>query len=132
MDVDRSDAASPEWDQALAIINNWRSSHGYPLYMMRKTLLRRARRVDKNALVAQRLKRLDSIAPKLRRFDQMQLSKMQDIGGCRAILDDMRQVKDLAKVYFGGAKKNPRSVQSSLRIMTILATPSLTDTVVTI
>lgn len=44
-DADRSGAVSPEeWNQALAVINSWRSSHGYPLYMMGKTLLRRAKK----------------------------------------------------------------------------------------
>ena len=109
-DADKSGMADPdEWNQALAIINNWRSSHGYPLYVMTKTLQNRARQIDENALVAQRLKRLDSIALKLRRFDRMQLARMQDIGGCRAILSNVDQVAQLAKVYVGGIKKNPRS-----------------------
>ena len=108
--ADRSGAASPEeWDRALAIINNWRSSHGYPLSAIRKTLSDRAHQVDKNALVAQRLKRLDSIALKLRRFDHMQLARMQDIGGCRAILSNARQVAELAEIYFSRIKKNPKS-----------------------
>lgn len=109
-DADKSDAVSPEeWDQALAIINNWRSSHGYPLYMIGKTLLRRARKVDEKALVAQRLKRLDSISLKLRRFEKMQLSRMQDIGGCRAILGNAEQVTELAEIYMSGIRKNPRN-----------------------
>ena len=109
-DADKSGSASPEeWNQALAVINNWRSSHGYPLHMMGKTLLRRARQVDEKALVAQRLKRLDSISLKLKRFEKMQLSRMQDIGGCRAILSNVNQVTELAKTYHGSIKKNPRS-----------------------
>ncbi|MDE0301800.1 MAG: RelA/SpoT domain-containing protein [Gammaproteobacteria bacterium] len=111
-DIDKSSAAnSKEWDQALAVINNWRSSHGYPLYVMGKTLLRRARKVDKRALVAQRLKRLDSIALKLRRFDRMQLARMQDIAGCRAILSDVKQINELTNIYIGGIKKNIGSRQ---------------------
>ncbi|MCI8630588.1 MAG: hypothetical protein HFE57_14055 [Firmicutes bacterium] len=45
-----------------------------------------------NAIVVQRLKRLDSIIGKLRRFPQMSFSKMQDLGGCRIILDSIEQV----------------------------------------
>lgn len=109
-DADRSGAVSPEeWNQALAVINNWRSSHGYPLYMMGKTLLRRAKKVDEKALVAQRLKRLDSISLKLRRFETMRLSRMRDIEGCRAILRNVDQVAELAEIYMGGIRKNPRS-----------------------
>ena len=109
-DADKSGSASAEeWNQALAVINNWRSSHGYPLYVIRKTLLNRARKIDGKALVAQRLKRLDSISLKLKRFGKMQLSRMQDIGGCRAILSNMGQVTELAEIYSGGIKKNPEN-----------------------
>lgn len=37
--------------------------------------------------VSQRLKRLPTIEDKLRRLPRMDLSSMQDIGGCRAVLD---------------------------------------------
>ena len=79
--------ASPdELSEALAVINNWRSSHSFPLNTMQVGLRRRARQVDPEALVAQRIKRLSSIEAKLRRFDRMSLSRMQDIGGARAVV----------------------------------------------
>lgn len=106
-DADKSGKVSPEeWDEALVVINNWRSSHGYPLYVMKKTLLNRAQKIDGRALVAQRLKRLHSIDLKLKRYEKMQLSRMQDIGGCRAILSDVGRVVELAKIYESGIKKN--------------------------
>ena len=37
----------------------------------------------------------------------MQLSRMQDIGGCRAILSNVDQVIALVDAYVGGIKKNP-------------------------
>lgn len=40
-------------------------------------------------VVAQRLKRQPRIISKLARFPRMDLSRMQDIGGCRAILPDV-------------------------------------------
>ncbi|HKX17736.1 MAG TPA: (p)ppGpp synthetase, partial [bacterium] len=73
------------FEAALEVINNWRSSHSYPLQALKMTLKLRAKRIDSNAIVAQRLKRLSSIATKLRRNKHMALSQMQDLGGCRAV-----------------------------------------------
>lgn len=76
--VSGREPASPEMDMdsALEIAGNWRSSHGYPLHIMAVSLDNRAKKFDKRALVASRLKRLPSIAAKLARFQTMQLSKM--------------------------------------------------------
>lgn len=74
--------------EALEIINNWRSSHAYPLSVIANNL----RRNNKNALVVQRLKRLDSIVSKLERIDTMELYRMQDLGGCRVIVDTIDDV----------------------------------------
>jgi ppGpp synthetase/RelA/SpoT-type nucleotidyltranferase len=49
-----------------------------------------------NAEVSQRLKRLATIVDKLHRHPTMDLSRMQDIGGCRAVvptIDDLRQIE---------------------------------------
>jgi Region found in RelA / SpoT proteins len=94
-------------DQMLAIINNWRSSHAFPLRSFKMTLLARAKRIDKKAIVAQRLKRLPSIELKLRRFQSMKLSQMQDLGGCRAVVRNIRNLEALIKVYEQGRSKNP-------------------------
>ena len=40
-------------------------------------------------IVAQRLKRLDSIIGKLKRFENMNLYRIQDLGGCRIICEDI-------------------------------------------
>ena len=86
-------------DQMLAIINNWRSSHSFPLQRFKMTLLGRARAVDPKAIIAQRLKRLVSIEAKLRRFPQMRLTQMQDVGGCRAVVRNIDQLNELVKKY---------------------------------
>lgn len=96
-------------DQMLEIINNWRSSHNFPLQIFKMTLLRRAKRADSKAIVAQRIKRLASIEAKLRRFPDMKLSQMQDLGGCRAIVENIRRVNRLVKMYQKGRSKNPTS-----------------------
>jgi hypothetical protein len=74
-----------QFDHALTVINNWRSPHGYPLFSLRMNLARIAKKIDPNALIAQRVKRLISISLKLERFPTMKLSQMQDLGGARAI-----------------------------------------------
>jgi (p)ppGpp synthase/HD superfamily hydrolase len=83
---------SDEYLRSVDAINNWRSSHSFPLNTFTVGVKRRAKDVDPDALVAQRIKRLSSIAAKLQRFSTMQLSQMQDIGGCRAIVAGRTQV----------------------------------------
>lgn len=86
-------------NEAYLILNNWRSSHGYPVNTFQSTLRSRLGEIDKKAIVAQRLKRTPSIVKKLQRFQQMKLSTMQDIGGLRAILTGIKQVHDLRDRY---------------------------------
>ena len=88
--------------QAKEIVDDWRASHGYPLVALRVLLQERARRVDPDALVAQRLKRLASVDAKLRRFPRMKVSRMQDLGGCRAVLPSMRAVRELVELHRAG------------------------------
>ena len=88
-----------EYDDALTVINNWRSSHSRPLYTFRIGIRRHAERVDENALVAQRIKRLSSIRLKLLLSRNMKLSQMQDIGGCRAVVETVNRVDELVKHY---------------------------------
>lgn len=77
-----------EKQNALEILNNWRSSHAYPLQVIASNL----RRKNPNAIVVQRLKRLDSIIGKLERFPEMSLYRMQDLGGCRVIVGSIEEV----------------------------------------
>ncbi|MBR0995220.1 hypothetical protein JQ580_31365 [Bradyrhizobium japonicum] len=71
-------AWSQDYILALDIINNWRSSHNFPLNTFHIGLKRRAKIIDPRAITAQRIKRLASIEAKLRRFPTMTLSQMQD------------------------------------------------------
>ncbi len=84
--------------EEMEIINNWRSAHSYPLLHFRMNMEANVRRVQKDAVVAQRIKRLDSISAKLTR-QSTQLSQMQDIGGCRAILSSIDGVNQLVELY---------------------------------
>jgi len=85
-------------DGSLAILNNWRSAHAYPTQAFYVSLSRMAKSLDREALVAQRIKRLPSILAKLSDKNKMKLSQMQDIGGCRAVLADIKQVRQLQAI----------------------------------
>jgi hypothetical protein len=96
-------------NQALEIISNWRSSHGYPLQCLKMLLSSRARKIDQKALIAQRLKRLQSIDAKLRQHSHwMKLTQMQDIGGCRAIVRSVASVEAIVENYKEALRKNKK------------------------
>lgn len=88
-----------EWNWAYEVLANWRACHNYPINTFQATLRSRLKAIDKKATVAQRLKRFPSIVLKLQRFEGMQLARMQDIGGIRAILGTMSKVRRLERVY---------------------------------
>jgi hypothetical protein len=91
---------------ALDILSNWRSAHSFPLNTFQMGLRTRARAIYAHALVAQRLKRVPSIIAKLERYPSMGLSRMQDIGGCRAVLDTVPQVRRLTESYLKSSIKH--------------------------
>jgi len=93
----REELLTEEYNDALEKLSNWRASHVYPLLIIHKLLLSRAKKIDKKVLSAQRLKRIPSIVNKLKRYESMKLHRLQDIGGCRVILSDIDQVYDLKK-----------------------------------
>jgi Region found in RelA / SpoT proteins len=91
---------------ALFVVNNWRSSHAFPLNTIQMSLRRRAALVDPDVTVSQRIKRLPSITQKLERYPGMRLSRMQDIGGCRAVLADANAVRKVFSLYREGNGKH--------------------------
>ena len=109
--IDRAGADLVPWWQGAAkpdrlgsaylIIQNWRASHGLPLNVFQAALRSRAKRVEDDVLVAQRLKRFNSVMNKLVREPSMKLSQMHDLGGCRAILSDVAAVDTLYGMYRG-------------------------------
>lgn len=83
--------SSHERSEALKVIDNWRSAHAYPLHVFYMNLRGKAGS-RRDVLVAERLKRLDSIVGKLQREEGMQLYRMQDLGGCRMVLPTLDEV----------------------------------------
>jgi hypothetical protein len=94
-----SNPSSVALDEALYVINNWRSSHAFPLNTLQMGLRRKAERIDSSHLVAQRVKRLSSIQTKLTRFPWLKLSEMQDLGGCRAVVKSVKEVERLIESH---------------------------------
>ena len=95
----RNNPTEKDLDWAIDVINNWRSCHTYPINTFQATLREKIKNINKDALVAQRLKRMPSIAAKLKRFPKMMLSRMQDIGGLRAVVDTMHELRRLEQLY---------------------------------
>ncbi|WP_100539456.1 RelA/SpoT domain-containing protein [Paenibacillus sp. GM2FR] len=96
---DDTEVSSQEVIEAYETLNNWRAVHGYPINTFQATLRNKLKSIDQNAVVAQRLKRTPSIISKLARFKGMKLSRMQDIGGLRAVVEDLSQVEELYNYY---------------------------------
>jgi putative GTP pyrophosphokinase len=84
---------------ALELLAHWRSCHAYPVNTFQSTLRSRLKKICPTALVAQRLKRTPSIIKKLQLNPGMQMARMQDVGGLRAIVDNLTQVKKLSERY---------------------------------
>lgn len=95
-----SEIGSAEYSMATDVVNAWRVCHAYPINTFVATLRLKTKKYP-NSLVAQRLKRMQAIVFKLKRRgnEHMKLSQMQDIGGVRAILDSIPQVRALQKEY---------------------------------
>ncbi len=91
-----------EVEEALAILDNWRAIHRYPMHIFKKRLKRVSEKIDVESITVQRLKRLPSIVKKLQRGyygnkPTMKLSQMQDIAGCRTVLSNVELVRKLYK-----------------------------------
>lgn len=89
-------AWGPEVEASLDVIYLYRAAHQYPLIKANMGLRSVVRTEGCQVEVSQRLKRFRTILDKLVREPTMQLSTMQDIGGCRAVLhsiDEIRQVE---------------------------------------
>ncbi len=86
-----------ELESAMDILSYWRFSYETPLGEALKMLQGITLKIDKSAIFAKRLKRYASIVNKLRRFRQMKLKNMQDIGGCRAIVSNQKKLYKVIK-----------------------------------
>lgn len=82
-------------DNAIEIIQQYRAAHLYPLMIIKNLVWKHAQKINKNAIIARRLKRLPTIIDKLRRKtldgktkNSIAVTRMGDIGGCRVIVEN--------------------------------------------
>jgi hypothetical protein len=108
-------------DTAYDVAGNWRSSHGYPLNVAWTQLTKRAREIDPKSLTAKRIKRLPSIIAKLQREKDMQFARMHDLGGCRAILANVKHVDELVALY----QKEPPQAYEFVKPYDYIAKPKI-------
>lgn len=87
-----ANSGEPFVENDVNILHSWRMIHLYPLTKLNEFLSREANIVNSKCLISSRIKRLPSIVSKLQRFQEMKLHKMQDLGGCRVILNDLNEV----------------------------------------
>ena len=73
------------------VVDEWRTLHGAPMYWMAESVRGRLSRLLRHVAVGQRLKRKHQIVAKLRR-ESIKLARMQDVGGCRAIVESGPEV----------------------------------------
>lgn len=87
-------------NDALMQLQEFRKSFQEPLAEVFAFVLQNARRIDKQCVVTYRIKRIDTIIDKIKRYQNntngpMKLSRMWDIAGCRCIFNS----NDESKLY---------------------------------
>jgi ppGpp synthetase/RelA/SpoT-type nucleotidyltranferase len=115
---------SEETKQMMLVVGNWRSAHELAMKKVMAALKRYAKTKKLNTIVSGRTKRMRSIVAKLVREPKMALSTMQDIVGCRAVMDSVENAElfaesrrsELGQKFSAGGKfteknyiKNPKS-----------------------
>jgi len=78
-----------EWRHAIDVITEFRSLHAAPMSSVRNGLgaMLRSKSLDLGAAaISQRHKRVERIVRKLQRMPQTSLHRLEDIGGCRVLL----------------------------------------------
>ena len=78
---------------ATAVVDEFRRGFGYPLTKVSSGLRGMVQQITPEVLVAQRLKRMTQIIHKLERFPGTKLARMEDIGGCRAVVETTSEME---------------------------------------
>lgn len=82
---------------AILLVDEWRAAHARPLKSINANLRYYISKVGVKSEVTQRLKRMSTIIDKLDREPGMALSRMEDIGGVRAILPHQMQIDAIVR-----------------------------------
>lgn len=90
-----NEVSNDDYQYAFDIMSEWRARHLEPLNLAYKLIQRYTLKYDAKAFFGQRLKRAISIIHKLERMPKLNLARMQDIAGCRAIVDNYEVLKKI-------------------------------------
>ena len=93
-----SEGRREELLEVFCIANQWRDSHLYPMNRLRHEVIGKMRARNLPGITAARLKRMPSIRTKLRRISS-KLNRIQDLGGCRAVLSSIADAGRLLDAY---------------------------------
>lgn len=107
-DLPWTEDSAPDVLRAFQIANNWRDAHAYPMRSIRLSVAWYMRALQIEGVTAARLKRMQAIRRKLRRLP-LGLNKLQDLGGCRAILPTIEDVSLLVDVLKNRTRHHLRS-----------------------
>ncbi|WP_369772889.1 hypothetical protein [Thioalkalivibrio sp. AKL3] len=90
----------------LRSIEDWRAAHRAVLNTFQASLRTRTR--NQSIVVAQRHKRRNTIFNKLQRLPKMELSRMDDIAGCRLIFNSIDELYNFRKQFHKARFKHKR------------------------
>lgn len=94
---------SEELKEAMDTLSEWRACYYQPINTIKTLVNDKIKTLKiKKSIVAQRLKRTPSIVGKLKRIEKMQLDRMQDIGGVRAVVNNIEEVRKLHDAITNG------------------------------
>ena len=103
-----NDETAPQIRDAFHIANNWRDAYAYPMWSLRYSLMWFMRHHNLEGVTVARLKRMQAIQRKLRRIPH-NLSQLQDLGGCRAILPSIADVRSLVALLRDRTRHHQRA-----------------------
>jgi len=110
-----------EFESAMDVLSYWRYSHESPLTEAVRVIEETTKKIETSAIFAKRLKRYVSIVNKLKRFKEMKLKNMQDIGGCRIIVSTPKKLTQVARAL----RKRPefKSASGKIRFKDYIVNP---------
>lgn len=91
--LDDPNVITPEVGAALSLVLAYRASHQSALGKATMGLRSSVKTLGCEAVISQRLKRFGAIVDKLWREPGMELARMQDIGGCRAVFPTIAELR---------------------------------------
>lgn len=113
-DLPWTEESAPIIRDAFKIANNWRDAHAYPMRSVRYQMIWFIRDLGLSGITVARLKRMQAIRKKLRRVG-LNLNQIQDLGGCRAILNSMAEVRALVQAVRDRSRHGKRPEKDYIR-----------------